>query len=464
MSPDAELLRQFARTHSEAAFGELVRRHVNLVYSTALRLVGGDAHLAQDVAQTVFADLAHKAGSLAGRETLTGWLYTSTHFAAAKIVRSEYRRRNREEQFMRDQTTEAAPEPDWENIRPVLDDTMHELKETDREAILLRYFENQPFIQVGAKLGLNENAARMRVERALEKLRAIFAERGITTAGALASVISANAVQLAPANLAATLTTASLAAAGTGTFTIMKILTATKLKLAFGAIVVAGAATVFVVQQQNQTRLRGENESLQQQLARLQTDDQSLSNRLADAGETKKLSDEQFNELLKLRGEVGVLGRQADEAKQQADAANQKSKMAEDKLATALSVQAKFTKQETETVNNTKMLGLAERLYAGDNNGVYATNFEQMTNELGPLYKNPNLWDIEFVNAGIVTEHFPQMVMFRQRIAQQAPDGTWHRIYGFADGSVQIAISYDGNFDAWEKANTTLPPPQNPNQ
>ena len=89
-------------------------------------------------------------------------------------------------------------EPDWEKIRPTLDDAMHELKETDREAILLRYFENQQFAEVGAKLGLNENAARMRVERALEKLRDIFTKRGITTATALASVISANAFKWRP--------------------------------------------------------------------------------------------------------------------------------------------------------------------------------------------------------------------------------------------------------------------------
>ena len=220
MTPDSELLRRYARTNSEDAFAELVRRHVNLVYSAALRQVNGDAHLAQDVAQTVFTDLARKAGSLARRETLTGWLYTSAHFAAAKIARTENRRRDREEKFMREPTkirAEEAASPeraDWEKLRPVLDDAMHELKETDREAILLRYFENRQFAEVGAKLGLNENAARMRVERALEKLRAIFAKRGITTATALASVISANAVQLAPANLAATLTTASIAGCG----------------------------------------------------------------------------------------------------------------------------------------------------------------------------------------------------------------------------------------------------------
>jgi RNA polymerase sigma factor (sigma-70 family) len=316
MTPDSELLAAFSRTNSEDAFGELVQRHVHLVYSAALRQVNGDEHLAKDVAQTVFADLARKAGSLARRESLTGWLYTSAHFAAAKIIRAETRRRDREEKFMREpvsENSETARNEDWEKIRPALDAAMHELKAADREAILLRYFENRPFAEVGAKLGLNENAARMRVGRALEKLRAIFTKRGVTTAGALASVISANAIQLAPANLAATLTTTSIAAAGTGAFTLLKIMTATKLKLTLSALVVAGAAAALVIQHQTQNQLHDENGVLQQQIAQLRADNEEFSNRLAAAGDAKKLPDEQFNELLKLRGEVGVLRNQAND-------------------------------------------------------------------------------------------------------------------------------------------------------
>ncbi|HTA95223.1 MAG TPA: sigma-70 family RNA polymerase sigma factor, partial [Verrucomicrobiae bacterium] len=280
------------------------------VYSAALRQVNGDAHLAQDVAQTVFADLAQKAASLSRCQSLTGWLYTSAHFAAAKIVRGENRRRDREEKFMHEPTSETAPEADWEKLRPTLDDAMHELKESDREAVLLRYFENRQFAEVGAKLGLNENAARMRVERALEKLRVVFAKRGITTATAFASVISTNAIQIAPANLAATLTTASIATAGTGTFTLLKIMTATKLKLGISALVVASAITAFVIQNQTQEKLRAENELLRQQITQLQTENESLSNRLAVDANSKSLSDEQFNELLKLRGEVTRLRQQ----------------------------------------------------------------------------------------------------------------------------------------------------------
>ncbi len=321
MTPDSELLRRYAGTKSEEAFAELVHRHVNLVYSAALRQVNGDAHLAQDVAQAVFTDLARKAALLSRRATLTGWLYTSAHFAAAKIVRTESRRRDREEKFMREPISETAPDTDWNKLRPVLDEVMHELKEADREAILLRYFENRAFAEIGAKIGLNENAARMRVERALEKLRAVFLRRGIAATTALASVISANAVQIAPAGLAATLTSTSLAAAGTGTLTFLKLMTMTKLKLGLSALVVAGATTALVVQHRTQANLHGENQSLRQQLNQLQSDNDNLSKQVAAAGHSQSLSDEQLNELLRLRAEVSARRRQNENhGKAQSDA------------------------------------------------------------------------------------------------------------------------------------------------
>jgi len=468
MTPDSELLRRFAKTNSEDAFAELVERHANLVYSAALRQVNGDEHLAKDVAQMVFADLARKASSLSRRESLTGWLYTSTHFAAVKIVRGENRRRDREIKSMREPIQETGPDPDWEKLRTTLDAAMHELKETDREAVLLRYFENRQFAEVGAKLGLNENAARMRVERALEKLRDIFTKRGVTTATALASVISANAIQIAPANLAATLTTASMASAGTGTFTLLKIMTATKLKLAFSAIVVAGAVTAFMVQHQAQEKLRVENESLRQQVAQWQTDNDSLSNRLAAVGDPKSLSDEQFNELLKLRGEVGMLRNQVIEIGKLREENRQISRELADATQTLQSLpspeQALFNKKRVQAVNDAKMVGLAMRIWAGDNNDQYPTNFEDMTNELGGVTNVMHFKEaFEFVNAGVANEHYPQMLMLREITPLQAPDGKWERAYGFADGSVQTITSNDGNFDDWEKQQQQNNPPP-PNQ
>jgi RNA polymerase sigma factor (sigma-70 family) len=476
MTPDSELLRQFARTNSEAAFTELVKRHVNLVYSAALRQVNGDAHLAQDVAQTVFTDLARKADLLArGRDAsspLTGWLYTSAHFAAAKIVRGENRRRDREVKFMREPIRETAPETDWKKLRPTLDDAMHELKEADREAILLRYFENRQFAEVGAELGLNENAARMRVERALEKLRDIFARRGITTATALASMISANAIQIAPANLAATLTTASIATAGTGTFTLLKIMTATKLKLALSALVVAGATTAFVIQQQTQTQLRSENKLLIQQIAQLQTDNVNFSNHLAEISDAKKLSDDQFNELLKLRGEVGVLRRQLDElGKLREENQALRAQNAIGSQEVKISEKDYFRFHQMDTINAAKQIGLAMLMYADDNNGSYPTNLFQLTEDTGhgqgylgstnftEFPGDVKLDGFELLNLSVPNLHdkYPQMIALRETVPRQTPDGKWQRIYTLADGSVQTATSNDGNFDAWEQQNTSPP-------
>src|SRR5215831_2840008 len=115
MTPDCELLRRYSEEQSEEAFAELVRRHVDLVYSAALRQVNGDAHLAQDVAQMVFTEAARQAAALSRRQALTAWLYTCSHFSAAKAVRTERRRlaREQEVQAMQERLHNSGPEPDW---------------------------------------------------------------------------------------------------------------------------------------------------------------------------------------------------------------------------------------------------------------------------------------------------------------------------------------------------------------
>src|SRR5271170_6102575 len=194
MPDDRQLLRRFAGDRSESAFGELVARHVALVYSAALRQTGGDAHLAQDIAQLVFADLARKAPALSKNVVLAGWLHRATIFAARQILRGERRRRAREQEAVTMNAIQSETGNDnWQQIRPLLDEALERLNKTDRDALLLRFFEQQSLAQVGANLGSNEDAARKRVNRALEKLRAILTRNGVTTtAAALSTVISAN--------------------------------------------------------------------------------------------------------------------------------------------------------------------------------------------------------------------------------------------------------------------------------
>jgi RNA polymerase sigma factor (sigma-70 family) len=226
MSEDKDLLRQYACDHAQDAFAELVRRHIDLVYGSAFRRLGGDAHLASDVTQSVFTDLARKAETLSERDGLAGWLYTAAKHASAQVVRAEERRRKREEvacsmeEINRDDT--------WTKLRPVVDEAMDQLSESDRLALLLRFFENLPLASVGAQLALSEDAARKRVDRALDRLRAILIRSGISsTSAAIGTVLIANATMAAPASLttemsALTVKPLSWSAATWSTITVLK--------------------------------------------------------------------------------------------------------------------------------------------------------------------------------------------------------------------------------------------------
>jgi RNA polymerase sigma factor (sigma-70 family) len=213
MTEDIVQLRQFVENGDEAAFGQLVSRHFNVVYGTALRLANGDASLAQDVAQTVFTDLARKARFLPGNIRLAGWLHQAARFSAAKAVRTEQRRRAREKAFaMNDLLSEPPREP--EQLRPLLDAALARLNAKDRDAVLLHFFEQKNFRAVGAALGLSDDAAQKRVGRALSKLRTILLRSGVpVSASSLSGFLSA-AVPSVPAGLASAVANTSLAKAG----------------------------------------------------------------------------------------------------------------------------------------------------------------------------------------------------------------------------------------------------------
>ncbi|MDO8539302.1 MAG: sigma-70 family RNA polymerase sigma factor [Opitutaceae bacterium] len=255
MFADTELLRRYVEDRSEEAFAELVQRHLNLVYSVAVRQCGGDAHLAQDVAQRVFTDLARKAAELACRPVLSGWLYRATQFAATDVVRAERRRRAREQeaQVMQELSTHPTTEADWDKLRPVLDQVMGELNERDRDAVMLRFIEGRGFAEIGTTLRVSEDAARMRVDRALEKLRGRLNAHEITsTSAALSAVLANQAAGAVPAGFAANITSAALmgvAVAAPAGFVAAMIafMTATKTTTVLG-VAVALAVTTAVYQ------------------------------------------------------------------------------------------------------------------------------------------------------------------------------------------------------------------------
>jgi RNA polymerase sigma factor (sigma-70 family) len=265
MPSDAELIRHYARGKSDEAFAELVQRHVNLVYRAALRQLGGDAHRAEDATQIVFTLLARKADSLIRHPSFAGWLYTTTHFTVRDMQRAERRRQHRELEAhaMQELHADSATAADWEQVRPVLDDAMQALSEKDRSAILARFFEGCSFAEVGARLALSEDAARMRVERAMEKLRVLLTRRGVTSAAsALGVMLASEAAAAPPAGLATAVAGSALASAGIAGVTpsgwgIIQLMSTTKVVATAAGLAVL-LAVVGVVRERRASHLAGE--------------------------------------------------------------------------------------------------------------------------------------------------------------------------------------------------------------
>src|SRR5581483_2358035 len=260
MNDDLELVQQYAAGGSEPAFETLVTRHVSLVHSAALRQVR-DPDLAAEITQTVFIILARKAGSLSPKTILPGWLYRTTRYVSAAALKIRRRRERREAEAQRQaMIEETQTDSVWEQLAPLLDEAMAQLRGADRDALVLRYFQNKSLRDVGAALGVDEYAAQKRVARALEKLRAVFVSRGAgATAVIIAGALSANSVQAAPAVLAKSVAAAAVAkgaGASGSTLTLIKgafkIMAWTKTKtavaLGVGLLFAAGTATVAVKQ------------------------------------------------------------------------------------------------------------------------------------------------------------------------------------------------------------------------
>jgi RNA polymerase sigma factor (sigma-70 family) len=252
---DSALLRQYAESNSDEAFAALVTQHINLVYSVALRHVG-DSHNAEEITQAVFIILAKKAAGLRDVKALSSWLFQVTRLTANNFVRSESRRHCREQEAHM-QSILNEPESDvWLKIAPLLDDAVACLREKDRQAVVLRFYEGRNLREVGTILGASEDAAEKRVGRALEKLRKFFTKRGVSsTTAIIAGTISANSVQAAPVALAKSVTVVAIskgAAASGSTLTLikgaLKIMAWTKMKtiVGVGILIVAGTSAVIV--------------------------------------------------------------------------------------------------------------------------------------------------------------------------------------------------------------------------
>lgn len=259
MNDDIELARRYAIHQSEEAFETLVSRYIGLVHSSALRQVR-DPQLAEEITQTVFTILARKAGSLGSKTILPGWLYKTTRYVSSASLKMQ-RRRERREQEAQMETMIPEPEVDsiWEQVAPILDEAMAQLRDKDRDAIVLRFFQNKSLREVGAVFGVNEYAAQKRVARGLEKLRTFFEKRGVSTStGAISGTIVTHSIQAAPAMLTKSITVVAVTkgiASSASTLTLMKgalkIMAWTKVKTGIAAgivILVVAGTTVATIQ------------------------------------------------------------------------------------------------------------------------------------------------------------------------------------------------------------------------
>ncbi|HEY2082615.1 MAG TPA: sigma-70 family RNA polymerase sigma factor, partial [Verrucomicrobiae bacterium] len=249
---DSALLRRYVQGQSDDAFATLVARHINLVYSVALRHVGSPEN-AEEITQAVFIILAKKAVGLRHDKALSSWLFQTTRLTAANFIRSESRRQNREQEAHMQSILDGPEDVVWPKLAPLLDSAVANLREKDRQAILLRFYQGKNLRDVGAALGASEDAAEKRVSRALERLREFFSKRGVdSTAAMISGALSMHCVQTAPAAIAKSAAVAAIAKGGLASGPILtlvkgtlKVMAWTKIKtsIAVGATVLLAAGT-----------------------------------------------------------------------------------------------------------------------------------------------------------------------------------------------------------------------------
>lgn len=319
MTSDWELVEKYVAERSEASFRELVDRHIHWVHSAACRQVG-DADLAKDVTQMVFSDLARKIRSLPHGTILGAWLHRATRYCSKRVLRSRRRLEERDQVHFELRGVQSTNPVDWTDISNELDSALDCLNRMDREAIVLRYFQQLDFRSIGADLGMTEDTAQKRVTRALEKLRTILGKRGVNSGvPALAAALGSYSVTNAPPSLAATITGIALSAVPDLSTTFLSTLAVMNLKIVTASLAIVGIGTSAYLLLRSNQELQLSNQGLRVQAAGLL---EELIEARSTAQKTSGNTDDAAShaELLRLRGEVARLRRIESEDRKPAPA------------------------------------------------------------------------------------------------------------------------------------------------
>lgn len=448
MNDDATLLRRYSGEDDEAAFAELVKRHIHLVWGAARRITG-DGDLAKDVSQAVFTDLARKSRALPEDTLLAGWLYRAACHAASKAVRGNARRAERERLAMnlQDPAGNAADARVAETLQPVVDEALAALSAEDRDAVLLRFFGRKSFAEVGLALGVSDDTAQKRVSRVLDRLRDQFRARGLSvSAGAVAAAVSVAGAEVAPAFLSAGIAATAVASVSSVGWLAPLALMKTSAVIA----TVAALGIVAAYQTHALGKVRQENASLLRQVEETRATQGATPPLAAIAGDPGKDA-----EILRLRARVAELSRQQSARLLAKTAATGSIGIGSGggmggsgvlDEGTTIAIE-QYKARAAAKVNAGKNLGLAARVYAVDHKDVLPTTFEQMKAEMGLNASGefsggirPDQFEF-YPQPRTISEQEPQMIMFREKEVETGPNGMWSRIYVLADGSVQQVSS-----------------------
>ena len=466
---DMVLLAEYGRLESEEAFANLVKRHVDLVYSIALRHVHVPAH-AEEITQAVFIILARKAGNLGHLQVLEGWMHETTRLTALNFLRGERRRQFREQEAYMESSLQTQPDTDaWKSFAPLLDEAMAQLNSKDRDSLILRFFKDRSVREVADAMGLKENAAQQRILRAVEKLRSFFSRRGVVVpAAAVTAAITAHSVQAAPGSLAISVTAVAVAkgtVASTSTLILIKGALKTMAWTKFQSTIAAGVialslAAPFLLQQTASAKLRAVDESLQQQAAKASSL-KSENDRLSRAAAGALLSEEQLADLQKLRAEMAALQPEAESA---ATVRAENSRLQHD---APLKGPMQLKEEIMAKMSFNKDLLFSFHRYADQHNGQFPTNFDDAASFLDDAAKNQtrfssDQFEIVFTGSPSSITNPQDVIMLREKDAfstanTENPKGGWAKIYGFVDGHVIVQHEPENDFTAFENAHMVSP-------